>query len=163
MEEGLRGAKCYNDAAYMLRTPAIGGAQIFSREVDDHTVRDRILDAAITSLNRCTIVDLFDVTHDEDWGAEAPTFLSAWFPWLGKQQAIPVKSPENTNPTHQSQRLPHRFIKVLEELNDLDIIIYREALQLMRMQKRALAAKSNTGSTSSDVLWTGKGDTSLDA
>ena len=95
-----------------------------------------VLNAALASLRRCVIVDHFDVTNYGDWRCQAPEVLSAWFPWLRKHKDIPVEQPPDSH--QKSHRMPYRLMQVLEELNDLDMVIYREALELMRLQKEAL-------------------------
>lgn len=136
MTEAVKGAKCYNDAANLLVTLPRLEEQIFSNSSSSERSSD-LLDSALASLRRCVIVDLFDITQ-EDWGAQAPEFLAAWFPWLQKKEEKTVNVKQLNNLSHKYQRMPHRLIQVLEEMNDLDMAIYEEALRLMRLQKEAL-------------------------
>ena len=137
--EAVEKARCYNDATGMLATlPGEAAKTALKSSRSNET--SEILDAALASLRRCVIVDLVDISHGENWGNEASRVLSAWFPWLGKDIVIPIEN--ISQESGRREKLPHRLIQVLEDLNDLDMVIYREALYLMRLQKKALQGGS---------------------
>ena len=142
-EEANRSAICHNDAARMLiNIPGLND-QDFLKASQDKNVSTLLINTALSTLRRCIIIDLFDVTSDEDWRPLTPTFLSAWFPWLNKGQALPWANPSTHSlkgkpMSEASRRLPHRLIDEVEKMNSLDMEIYKHAVALMRQQRTAL-------------------------
>ena len=147
MTEAVKEAACYNDAVRMLISdPWLQEQALLEASKREEGSSEMIIEAALASLQRCVIVDLSDVSNDEDWSTQAPEFLAAWFPWCGKSKIIPLSNvPRLSRRTYGFMRMPHRLIQVLEEVNDLDTVVFREALQVMTLQKEAL--QSNTHAT----------------
>ena len=142
-EDANGSALCYNDAARMLTNMPELDDQAFLKASQNRTVSKLVLDAALSSLERCVVVDLFDVTSDQDWRPISPTFVSAWFPWLNKGQELLWTNPSTHSvdgrPISMAPRcLPHRLIDEVERLNNLDMEIWKYAVVLMRHQRRAL-------------------------
>ena len=133
----------HNDAARMLiNIPGLDD-QVFLEAPQDHNVTKLMIDTALSNLKRCIIIDLFDVTSDGDWRPLSIAFLSAWFPWLTKGQAFPWANPSTHSvdgkPISQAPpRVPHRLIDEIERMNNLDMAIWKHAVNLMKQQRRAV-------------------------
>lgn len=135
-ESAVSRALCHNDAARMLTNFPGLNDQAFLKASEDENTSKILIETAISTLRRCVVVDLHDVTLDEDWRDVAPQTLSAWFPWLNRGQALPWA--QHSDASESSQRLPHRLIKEIEKLNKVDMAIYKEGLRIMRQQSEAL-------------------------
>lgn len=140
MTDAVKTARCYNDATSMLISdPRLQEQVLLEPSQRSQGSRQLLLEVALASMRKCVIIDLKDITADEDWATQAPKFLTAWFPWLGKQNFIPLSNISRPSRRTQSLlKMPHRLVQVLEELNDLDMAIFEEALNLMRLQEEAL-------------------------
>ena len=140
MTDAVKTARCYNDAASMLISdPRLQEQVLLEPSQRSQESQELLLQAALASMRKCVIVDLKDITADEDWATQAPKFLTTWFPWLGKQNFIPLSNMSRPpRRAHNLLKMPHRLVQVLEELNDLDMAIFEEALKLMRLQKEAI-------------------------
>ena len=127
---------CNNAAAYML---ASGTAAISEREANtihrNASASKAVAASAIKNLERCVVISLSDVTDGQPWGQWVPVFLAHWFPWMHAPEIIPhMRRNDKASP------LPHRHMKVLEDLNTADTEIYEHAVKVMVRQKDLLSA-----------------------
>ena len=130
---------CNNVAAAMLMSdlPGIGNMTV-NRASLNASLSEAVFASALGNLERCVIVDHVDVSHGRVWPTWAPMFLTTWFPWVSStgNTSIPHR---NTNP--KPYRLPHRLTEVLEDLNSLDMRLYKRATELMVLQLETARAR----------------------
>ena len=123
---------CNNVAAAMLMSDLPGmGNMTVNRASLNASLSEAVSYSALRNMDRCVIVDHLDVSHGQIWATRAPLFLTTWFPWVSSNgnTSIPHR---NANP--EPYRLPYRLVKVLEDLNRLDMLLYKRATELMLLQ-----------------------------
>ena len=130
---------CNNVAAAMLMSdlPGIGNMTV-NRASLNASLSEAVFASALGNLERCVIVDHMDVSHGQIWAAWAPMFLTTWFPWVSSTGNTSIPH-NNTNP--QPYRLPYRLMKVLEDLNNLDVRLYNRGTELMLLQLETARAR----------------------
>lgn len=127
---------CNNVAAAMLLSDVPGiSARTVNRAALNASLGAEITVAAVRNLERCVVIDLANVMRGQVGSLWAPAFIGHWFPWL-KDHVHPGIPHRNDNP--RAFRLPHRHIKILEELNSVDTAVFDRAVELMQQQQRQL-------------------------
>ncbi len=130
---------CNNVAAAMLVSdlPGIGNLTV-NRASLNASLSEAVFASALGNLERCVIVDHMDVSHGQVWPTWAPVFLTTWFPWVSSTRNATIPH-QNSNP--EPYRLPYRLLKVLEDLNSLDMQLYNRATELMLLQLETARAR----------------------
>lgn len=134
-------SNCNNVAAAMLMSDLSGvGDMTVNKASLNASLSDTVFASAVRNLERCVIVDHMDVSHGQVWATWAPTFLTTWFPWVSSSGNASIPH-HNTNP--QPYRLPYRLVKVLEDLNNIDMRLYNRATELMLLQLEDVRARGS--------------------
>ena len=134
----LEETTCNNVAATMLTSGLPGVNEVtVSRAALNASLSEAISASALTNLERCVVVNHLDVSQGQIWATWAPMFLTTWFPWVSKgSKGIP-----HSNASKEPYRLPYRLVKVLEDLNSVDRLLYSRATELMLLQLGSARAR----------------------
>ena len=127
----LEDTACNNMAAGMLMSdlPGIDSMAVNKASLNA-SLSEAITASALTNLERCIVINHLDVSHGQVWSTWAHLFLTTWFPWATvNSTALPHKQIN-----HMPYRLPYRLVKVLEELNSVDMLLYERSAELMLLQ-----------------------------
>lgn len=130
----LESTFCNNVAAAMLTSTwsdrmAVNRASLYASWADNVAI------SALANLERCVVIDLHDVTHRQVWANWAPAFLLAWFPWMPLHGVNASEHIPHANENPKAYKLPYRLVRVLEELNTVDMLVYNRAIELMQLQQ----------------------------
>ena len=130
----LEDTACNNRAAAMLTSDLPGVDDMAVNKASLNTNLSEVIAAsALTNLERCVVINHLDVSHGQVWADWAPMFLATWFPWV-RPQADAGTGIAHHNANMVPYRLPHRFVKILQDLNSMDMVLYNRSNELMLLQ-----------------------------
>ena len=135
----LHEAACNNVAAAMLTSHLPGmDSMTVNKASLNASLSEAITASALSHLERCVVVNHLDLSHGQIWPTWAPMFVTTWFPWVSTIQNTGIP---HHNANSKPYRLPYRLVKVLEDLNSVDMLLYNRATELMLMQLGFARAK----------------------
>ena len=138
----LEDTVCNNVAAAMLVSDLPGADRVSVNKASlNASLSEAVAASALTNLERCVVVNHLDVSHGQVWATWAPMFLTTWFPWASSNED---KAFPHLNFNSKSHRLPYRLVRVLEDLNRVDMLLYNRATELMLLQLGHARSKGYT-------------------
>lgn len=135
----LEDTTCNNVAATMLTSGLPGVSEMtVNRASLNASLSEAVMASALTNLEHCVVINHLDVSQGQIWALWAPMFLTTWFPWVSSQNHTGIP---HFNSSGKPYRLPYRLMKVLEDLNSVDRLLYERAAELMLLQLGSARAR----------------------